>query len=139
MGAPANAERAYFFELAWTVAARATDGVASFASAVLHAQGSSVPAGAGCHAETVALQVQLIAGSRQKAVVIPGPLLSDIRVDARWIHLRITGSAGQIVDAVFESGRLTYCNSTIPELAGLGGATYDPPSGTIDVTGGLPQ
>jgi hypothetical protein len=56
-----------------------------------------------------------------------------VRTRGLWVHLELSAGADVLLRASFERGRLAYCTSAVPGLAGLRGGTYDPPTGILEL------
>lgn len=118
-------------EIAWTVSVGALGGNRSYSSAVLHVTCEWDPA----NPEIVArCRATLQQAGTERPIGLPGALFAKAAPSGAWMHLSI-GEPGQrpVVTASFEHGRLVYCTSSAPELAGLPGGTYDAPTGILEL------
>lgn len=125
-------------DLAWTVSARAIGAGSTYASAVLHVEADwavdgDATRGAAINAAAVNARCTIIAGARATHIALPGGLCTMTHDRGHWAHVTLQAGAEVILRASFEQGRLVYCTSGIPARAGLGGAAYDTPTGTLDI------
>ena len=122
-------------EIAWTASAGVLQGKSCYASAALHLECEWPAAAAHPHATCTATIDR--AGVRTP-VAITAPITVDVQRRGRWTHvsLRPVGAAAgspALLLASFELGRMAYCTSSVPALAGLPGASYDPPTGILEL------
>jgi hypothetical protein len=122
-------------EIAWTVSAGVLQGKHCYASAALHLECEWSVATAGTHATCTAIVDR--AGVRTP-VAITAPIAVDVQRRGRWTHVSLRpadAAAGSpaLLLASFELGRMAYCTSSVPALAGLPGASYDPPTGILEL------
>jgi len=122
-------------EIAWTVSAGALEGKSCYASAALHLECEWPATGPQAHASCTAVIDR--AGVRMP-VTLDGPITVQVDRRGRWTHvtLRPVGTASStpaVLLASFELGRMAYCTSSVPALAGLPGASYDPPTGILEL------
>lgn len=123
-------------DLAWTVSCRALHQQQTFASAVLHVQAQWVAHLVGHSTllpDAVPLQATLVTGSTRSVVALPATLQATVESRAGWTHLELSDDTQVLVRASFEGGRLVYCTGHLPATAGLQAATYEAPTGTLDV------
>ena len=122
-------------EIAWTASAGVLQGKSCYASAALHLECEWPAAAAHPHATCTATIDR--AGVRTP-VAITAAIAVDVQRRGRWTHvsLRPVGAAvgsPALLLASFELGRMAYCTSSVPALAGLPGASYDPPTGILEL------
>ena len=123
-------------DLAWTVSCRALHQQQTFASAVLHVQGQWVAPMLGHGTllpDSVPLCATLVTGPQRQPVALPATLRAVVECRAGWTHLEIADETQVLLRASFEGGRLVYCTGDLPARAGLQAATYEAPTGTLDV------
>ena len=122
-------------EIAWTASAGVLQGKSCYASAALHLECEWPAAAAHPHATCTATIDH--AGVRTP-VAITAPIAVDVQRRGRWTHVSLrpvdaaVGSPALLL-ASFELGRMAYCTSSVPALAGLPGASYDPPTGILEL------
>lgn len=116
-------------EIAWTVSLSALDASAGYASAVLHLACAWEPTVAG----PASCDAVLVRAGTRTAVPLGADLRMEVDRRGRWTHVDLRAGAGIVLRASFESGRLAYCTSTVPEAAGLRGGSYDPPTGILEL------
>ena len=122
-------------EIAWTASAGVLQGKSCYARAALHLECEWNATAAHPHATCTATIDR--AGVRTP-VAINAPIAVDVQRRGRWTHvsLRAMGAASgspALLLASFELGRMAYCTSSVPALAGLPGASYDPPTGILEL------
>ena len=122
-------------EIAWTASAGVLQGKSCYASAALHLECEWPAAAAHPHATCTATIDR--AGVRTP-VAITAPIAVDVQRRGRWTHVSlrpVDAAAGSpaLLLASFELGRMAYCTSSVPALAGLPGASYDPPTGILEL------
>ena len=122
-------------EIAWTASAGVLQGKSCYASAALHLE-CEWPAAA-AHPQATCTATIDHAGVRTP-VAITAPIAVDVQRRGRWTHVSLrpvdaaVGSPALLL-ASFELGRMAYCTSSVPALAGLPGASYDPPTGILEL------
>lgn len=117
-------------ELAWTLSASALASGAGYSSAVLHLVCEwDGPSGMG-HA---ACSASVVRGAATRDVELPGPASVEVTGRGRWRHVTVRCAGRTLLAASFEGGRLVYCTSEAPVLAGLRGGTYDAPTGLLEL------
>ncbi len=128
-------------EVAWTISARASGGPRTYASAVLHVECSW-----GTHrdstrgptqtwtAQTASLSARVLSGALVRPVSLAPSCTARVECRAPWthIHLCCETTGDLLLNASFFQGRLMYATGLLPQRAGLQGATYDAPTGTLD-------
>jgi len=115
-------------DVAWNVAASACGAGQRFASAVLRFEAEwreGVPE-ARCRAT-------LDRAGNVSPVQLPDPVSVHVSGSAAWVHLELRAGPDVLLRASFERGKLAYCTSTLPGLAGLAGGTYDPPTAILEL------
>lgn len=130
--APRAAGQAVRLELAWTLSAAAVTPGAGYSSAVLHLVAEwdgPHPAG---HVECAA---SVVRSAARREVALPGPASVEVSGTGRWRHVTVRCGGRVLLAASFEGGRLVYCTSEVPVLAGLRGGTYDAPTGLLELYG----
>ena len=122
MNAPAR------LDVAWNAASGALDASRTWASAVVRLECEWDPAtgGASCRAT-------LDRAGDVRTVPVPPAARMAVRTRGLWVHLELSAGAEVLLRASFERGRLAYCTSTVPALAGLRGGSYDPPTGILEL------
>lgn len=116
-------------ELAWTLSASALAAGGGYSSAVLHvvcewdASDTGAPACSAC----------VVRGAARREVRLQEPISLTVSGSGRWKHVTVRADGRELLAASFESGRLAYCTSAVPALAGLRGGTYDAPTGLLDL------
>ena len=116
-------------EVAWTVSAAALRDGAGYGSAVLHLACEWSRSGTQC----TMVRACVLRGAEQRELRLPQPVLLEVIGRGRWVHLRANSNGGFFLHASFESGRLAYCTSDLPRIAGLAGGTYDAPTGLLEL------
>jgi hypothetical protein len=135
VAAPAPRAALARVEIAWTVSASALQGRNCYASAALHLECEWPSDSAQPYASCSAVIDR--AGVRTP-VAIATPIVVDVLRRGRWTHvtMRLAGSpsgTATVLLASFELGRMAYCTSSVPALAGLPGGSYDPPTGLLEL------
>lgn len=115
-------------DVAWNAASGALDGGRSWASAVvrLECEWDTATGEASCRGT-------VDRAGDVRAVAMPAEARMAVRSRGLWVHLELAAGGDVLLRASFERGRLAYCTSTVPELAGLRGGTYDPPTGILEL------
>ena len=116
-------------EVAWTVSAAALRDGAGYGSAVLHLECEWAPDGT----QPAMVRACVLRGAERRELPLLQPVLLEVTGRGRWVHLRASSSGGFVLHASFESGRLAYCTSNLPSIAGLAGGTYDAPTGLLEL------
>jgi len=75
----------------------------------------------------------VLRGAEQRELPLSQPVRLEVCGRGRWTHLWAGSGGGFSLRASFESGRLAYCTSDLPRLAGLAGGTYDAPTGLLEL------
>jgi hypothetical protein len=120
-------------EVTWTASARSLGDPVGYASAALLLELRWDPARRDGMAELVATVNR---AGRVAAVRVPRDVEVRVERGRRWTHLGVHGLDGTpLLAASFDGGRLTYCTSAIPAIAGLRGGTYDAPTGILELYG----
>ncbi len=118
-------------EVAWTVSTGSLGGDRSYSSAVLHvvcAWDADDPS------RIVTCEASLRRAGTEREVSLPARMSASTVASGRWTHVTVGPAGGRaILSASFEHGRLVYCTSAVPELAGLAGGTYDAPTGILEL------
>ncbi len=119
-------------ELAWTASARAMGAVPGYASAALRMEVEWDPsdaAGAG------SVRCTVDRAGNVHAVELPRAVQVRVVRRAAWAHVEVSagGDGRTLLSASFRDGRLAYCTSDAPAAAGLPGATYDAPTGILEL------
>ena len=70
---------------------------------------------------------------RRAHLPLPSHARIDVRTHGLWAHLELAAAGAVVLRASFERGRLAYCTSAVPGLAGLRGGTYDPPTAILEL------
>lgn len=122
-------------EIAWTVSAGALQDESCYASAALHLECEWPAAGPQAYASCTAVIDR--AGARIP-VALGERVVVDVDRRGRWTHVALRpedadSSGPALLLASFELGRMAYCTSSVPALAGLPGASYDPPTGILEL------
>ena len=122
MNAPAR------LDVAWNAASGALDASRTWASAVvlLECEWDPATGGASCRAT-------LDRAGDVRPVPVPATARMTVRMRGLWVHLELSAGTEVLLRASFERGRLAYCTSMVPGLAGLRGGTYDPPTGILEL------
>ena len=122
MNAPAR------LDVAWNAASGALDASRTWASAVVRLECEWEPATgeANCRAT-------LDCAGDVRTVPLPSHVRIDVRTHGLWVHLELAAAGTVLLRASFERGRLAYCTSAVPGLAGLRGGTYDPPTAILEL------
>ena len=118
-------------ELAWTLSAAAVDGGAGYSSAVLHMVCEWDPS----RPDAAACTASVVRAAMRRDIDLPAPAAATVTGGARWRHVTIRAGRRVLLTASFEGGRLVYCTSELPAIAGLRGGTYDAPTGLLEFYG----
>ena len=115
-------------DVAWNAASGALDASRTWASAVVRLECEWDPATgeASCRAT-------LDRAGDVRGVPVPATARMEVRTHGLWVHLELSAEGAVLLRASFERGRLAYCTSEVPRLAGLRGGTYDPPTGILEL------
>lgn len=115
-------------EIAWTVSRAALEAQAGYASAVLHLSCRWEAGGTAARCEAA-----IVRGSSRTPVDLGPGAAVELERRGSWTHVRLASAGSEILAASFDSGRLAYCTSELPGRAGLGGGSYDAPTGILEL------
>ena len=115
-------------DVAWNAASGALDGSSSWASAVVRLECEWDPA-----TGEASCRGSVDRAGDVRAVAMPAHARIAVRARGLWVHLELSAGGEVLLRASFERGRLAYCTSSVPRLAGLRGGTYDPPTGILEL------
>jgi hypothetical protein len=76
----------------------------------------------------------VLSGAKVRTIVLPATCIARVECRAPWTHVHLCDEAtgDMLLNASFFQGRLMYGTGLLPQRAGLQGATYDAPTGTLD-------
>jgi hypothetical protein len=115
-------------DIAWTFAASARRSGAGYETGALRVECTWIPG-----VDVAACECTVECAASRDRVALPGPATVSVRRDRDWTHVDVRTPDAMVASASFERGRLAYCRSDVPGIAGIAGGTHDPPTGILEL------